>query len=295
MALINNIYGPDSAGGQRKSFHLHRGRHGRHHLFRLMASVVGMTGWFHPQALGLASGVGAGIMMASASASLCAIYPSWAGDDLHHGQRRRDHGGYHGNIHNNVYRHPLADKLYRILEPKLGRFALEGKEGGESGMRYVEWLVLFILGACDWARQSWIGYGVSFTDSIPGLLVLVVISMIAVFLTKVLPLKLPHRGVLLHHRTSVRLPISPVREFVIQAAGNINFTAPSPWSARSRSLAISDQLKTFISQGWKILIVGIFVMTGTFWGSCLWDQMILDTDRRDLIEEETDDALPVIC
>ena len=40
-------------------------------------------------------------------------------------------------------------------------------------------------------------------------------------------------------------------------------------------LAISDQLKTFISQGWKILIVGIFVMTGTFLGSCLWDQMIL--------------------
>ena len=45
--------------------------------FGLMASVVGMTGWFHPQALGLGSGVGAGIMMASSSASLCAIYPEW--------------------------------------------------------------------------------------------------------------------------------------------------------------------------------------------------------------------------
>ncbi len=41
-------------------------------------------------------------------------------------------------------------------------------------------------------------------------------------------------------------------------------------------LAISDQLKTFVSQGLKILIVGIFVMTGTFLGSCLWDQMLLN-------------------
>ena len=54
-------------------------------------------------------------------------------------------------------------------------------------MRYIEWLVLFILGACGTGLANLIGYGVSFTDSIPGLLVLIVISMIAVFLTKVLP------------------------------------------------------------------------------------------------------------
>ena len=34
-------------------------------------------------------------------------------------------------------------------------------------------------------------------------------------------------------------------------------------------------LKERIAAEWKIFIVGIFVMTGTFLGSCLWDQMIL--------------------
>ena len=122
-------------------------------------------------------------------------------------------------------------------------------------MRYIEWLVLFILGACGTGLANLIGYGVSFTDSIPGLLVLIVISMIAVFLTKVLPLKLPIVAYCSIIGLISACPLSPVREFVIQA--------------------ISDQLKTFLSQGWKILIVGIFVMTGTFLGSCLWDQMIL--------------------
>lgn len=142
-------------------------------------------------------------------------------------------------------------------------------------MRYIEWLVLFILGACGTGLANFIGYGVSFMDSLPGLAVLIVISMIAVFLTKVLPLKLP----IVAYCSIIGLlsasPISPVRDFVIQAAGNINFTAPFTMVGAFAGLAISDQLKTFISQGWKILIVGIFVMTGTFLGSCIWDQLIL--------------------
>ena len=78
MALVNNIYGPDSAEARGSlSIYIVGGMVGTIY-FGLMASVIGMTGLFHPQALGMASGVGAGIMMASASASLCAIYPEWA-------------------------------------------------------------------------------------------------------------------------------------------------------------------------------------------------------------------------
>ena len=74
MALINNIYGPDSAEARGSlSIYIVGGMVGTIY-FGLMASVVGMTGWFHPQALGLGSGVGAGIMMASSSASLCAFH-----------------------------------------------------------------------------------------------------------------------------------------------------------------------------------------------------------------------------
>lgn len=142
-------------------------------------------------------------------------------------------------------------------------------------MRYIEWLFLFIIGACGTGLANLLGYGVSFQDSLPGLVVLIAISMIAVVLTKVIPLKLP----IVAYCSIIGLlsasPISPVRDFVIQAAGNINFTAPFTMVGAFAGLAISDQLKTFVSQGWKILIVGIFVMTGTFVGSCLWAQMLL--------------------
>lgn len=142
-------------------------------------------------------------------------------------------------------------------------------------MRYIEWLVLFIIGACGTGLANLIGYNVGFMDSLPGLCVLVGISMIAVFLTKVLPLKLPIVAYCSLIGLLLASPISPVKGFVISAVNNINFTAPFTMVGAYAGLAISDQLKTFVKQGWKILIVGIFVMTGTFLGSCLWDQLIL--------------------
>lgn len=142
-------------------------------------------------------------------------------------------------------------------------------------MRYIEWLVLFIIGACGTGLANLIGYDIGFMDSLPGLCILIVISMIAVFLTKVLPLKLP----IVAYCSIIGLisasPISPVRDFVISSVSNINFTAPFTMVGAYAGLAISDQLKTFVKQGWKILIVGIFVMTGTFLGSCVWDQLLL--------------------
>lgn len=142
-------------------------------------------------------------------------------------------------------------------------------------MRYIEWLTLFILGACGTGLANYLGYDIGFMDSLPGLAVLVAISMVAVFCTKVLPFKLPIVAYCSLIGLAAASPISPARDFVIQAAGNINFTAPFTMVGAFAGLAISDQLKTFIKQGWKILIVGIFIMTGTFLGSCLWDQLLL--------------------
>ena len=40
-------------------------------------------------------------------------------------------------------------------------------------------------------------------------------------------------------------------------------------------ISISDQIKSFLKQGWKMIIVGILVMTGTFFGSSLIAQVVL--------------------
>lgn len=142
-------------------------------------------------------------------------------------------------------------------------------------MRYIEWLFLLVIGACGTGLANFIGYDVGFMDSLPGLVVLVIISMLAVVCTKVIPLNLPIVAYCAIIGLLAACPLYPVRAFVIDAAAKINFTAPFTMVGAYAGLAIGDQLKTFVKQGPKILLVGLLVMTGTFLGSCIWDSLIL--------------------
>ena len=120
MALINNIYGSDSAEARGSlSIYIVGGMIGTIY-FGILASAV--AGLFHPEALGLASGVGAGIMMASSSASLCAMYPESAETIKTLASVGETMAGITGIYINMFLAIPLCDRLYCILEPKLGRF-----------------------------------------------------------------------------------------------------------------------------------------------------------------------------
>lgn len=142
-------------------------------------------------------------------------------------------------------------------------------------MRYVEWLFLLVIGAAGTGFANFIGHDVGFFASLPGLTVLVIISMLGVVCTKIIPLRLPIVAYCAIIGLLFACPWSPIRTFVIDSAAKINFTAPFTMVGAYAGLAIGDQLKTFIKQGPKILVVGLLVMTGTFLGSCLWDSLIL--------------------
>ena len=78
LAVINNSYGAESAESNGSlALYIVGGMIGAIY-FGIMASLIASTGWFTPQALGMASGVGAGIFMASASASLANAFPAHA-------------------------------------------------------------------------------------------------------------------------------------------------------------------------------------------------------------------------
>lgn len=142
-------------------------------------------------------------------------------------------------------------------------------------MRYIEWLFLLAVGAAGTGFANLVGYGVGFGESLPGLAVMVGIVMLGVVCMKVLPLKLPIVAYCAIIGLITACPVSPIRAFVIDAVSKINFTAPFTMVGAYAGLAIGDQLSAFVKQGWKILIVGLLVMTGTFLGSCIWDSLML--------------------
>lgn len=133
LALITDMYGPDSPEARGSlSIYIVGGMVGTIY-FGFMVSVIAVLGIFHPYALGMASGVGAGIMMASATASLAEIYPAMADQISALAGASETISGIDGIYMTIFLGIPLCNFLYRKLEPKLGRIADQRVEKRAKG------------------------------------------------------------------------------------------------------------------------------------------------------------------
>ncbi len=110
-----------------------------------------------------------------------------------------------------------------------------------------------------------VGYDTGIMKSLPGLLILVVISLAGYFLSYIIPTK-KITAVLWVSIIAILVasPISPVSKQVIYYVGNINLNAVvTPILAYSGVLIGKDWLK-FKELGYKAIIVSVVVMIGTF-------------------------------
>ena len=121
LALVTDMFGPDSPETRGSlSIYIVGGMIGTIY-FGFLASMSAATGIFHPFALGMASGVGAGIMMASATASLSAIYPAMADQISALASASETISGITGIYVAIFIGIPLTKKLYSVLEPRISR------------------------------------------------------------------------------------------------------------------------------------------------------------------------------
>ena len=128
LALITDVYGPDSPEARGSlSIYVVGGMIGTVY-FGFMVSVIAILGIFHPYALGMASGVGAGILMASAVASLTEIYPAMADQISALGGASESISGIDGIYMALFIGLPLCNWLYKVLEPRIGRFGEKRKQ-----------------------------------------------------------------------------------------------------------------------------------------------------------------------
>ncbi len=128
LALVTDMFGVDSPETRGSlSVYIVGGMIGTIY-FGILASLVAYTGIFHPFALALASGVGAGIMMASATASLSIIYPEMAAQISALASASETLSGITGIYVAIFVGIPLTKKLYNFLEPRLSSKKNKGED-----------------------------------------------------------------------------------------------------------------------------------------------------------------------
>lgn len=132
LALITDMFGPDSPETRGSlSIYVVGGMVGTIY-FGFMTTMVAALHIFHPYALGMASGVGAGILMASATASLALIYPDMAAELSALASTSETISGITGIYVAIFVGIPLTKKLYQLLEPPIARLRRELSEVLES-------------------------------------------------------------------------------------------------------------------------------------------------------------------
>ena len=128
LALITDMFGPDSPETRGSlSIYVVGGMVGTI-FFSFLTPIVASLNLFHPYALGMASGVGAGILMASATASLALIYPDMAAELSALASTSETISGITGIYVAIFVGIPLTKKLYQLLEPPIAKLRREPSE-----------------------------------------------------------------------------------------------------------------------------------------------------------------------
>ncbi|MGM0900563.1 MAG: hypothetical protein ACQEXB_05565 [Bacillota bacterium] len=142
-------------------------------------------------------------------------------------------------------------------------------------MKMKEWVILLGLVGIAIITSNLIGYDISIFDSINGVLILCGIALIAVLLSKVIPLKLP---IILYCSLIGLLlaaPMSPVADVVTEATSKIEFKAPLTVVGALAGISIGASFHQFRKQGWKMIVIALVVMTSTYLGSVMISQFVL--------------------
>ena len=125
-----------------------------------------------------------------------------------------------------------------------------------------------------------VGNTVATENTVPqgllGLILLWLICMIGLLLTRIVPLRLPSVAWISLVGIIATLPWTPGSAWLLEAVGHVNFlTLATPCLAYAGIAIARREIEIAKSSGWKIAVVAVLVMTGTYIGSAIVAQMFL--------------------
>ena len=135
-------------------------------------------------------------------------------------------------------------------------------------------LILIITGILTLVG-NFIGFKVSPLEAVPGILILIIIAFIGILLSKIIPIKIPSVAYIVTLATILTIPGMPMAELISNYTAKVNFLALCTPILAYAGIYTGKNLDTLTKTGWKIFILVLFVMLGTYLGSAIFAQIIL--------------------
>lgn len=119
-----------------------------------------------------------------------------------------------------------------------------------------------------------VGYGGHLIESIPGMLILFVISFLGLTVKHFVPGTLPAVTYIGIIGILVAIPASPISEQVIYWTGKVDLMASITPILAFAGVLLGKDWKAFLKIGWKGIFVSLLVIFGTFFTSGLIAQLM---------------------
>ncbi len=122
-----------------------------------------------------------------------------------------------------------------------------------------------------------VGYKMPLADSIKGILVLCAIGLFGLTLSKFMNqfIKLPSMMYVSLTGLLLACPISPVKDIIISTTSQVAFMTPATALGAFAGISLGKDLKEFAKMGWKLTLITLFVITGTFIFSAIVADFVL--------------------
>lgn len=280
VALIAEKYGMGSAEGRGVLAEYVTGTVIGAAFIAFFVSMVASTGFFSPDALGMAAGIGSGSMTAAAVGALAVQFPAEKDNIAALAAASNLLTTVVGTYILVVFSLPFSNWLYNKLEPILGKNAKAivveedvkmrkalGDMNAEAKLPLWATLTALILTAVislvgnEIASKS----KVSFADGIPGMLLLIACIIVGLALTKLFEkLKVPSIIWVSLAAVVISMPWSPVAATINPLVNKIGILPVVTPVLAYAGLSLAKDLPVLKALGWRIIVVSLLANAGAF-------------------------------
>ncbi|KWW20325.1 MULTISPECIES: hypothetical protein [Bacillaceae] len=138
-----------------------------------------------------------------------------------------------------------------------------------------EWvLVLGIIGIVV-LTGNWIGYDILPITALPGMIILILISLAGLIIGKLVPLKIPSIAYIGIIGFILTVPSMPGSDQLVKWTADVSLLAIATPILAYAGIGIGRSWADFAKLGWRTIVVGMCVLLGTFLGSAIIAEIVL--------------------
>lgn len=123
---------------------------------------------------------------------------------------------------------------------------------------------------------QWIGYGFGPIEAIPGIIMVLIISQVALIIKAATPkIHFPAFAWASLIALVLSMPFMPTAQIFLQYTDKVNFLGTTTPILAFAGIAVGNKIDALKKLSWRVLIISIFVFFGTFLGSAIIAQIVL--------------------